>query len=123
VKRRLERLEKDRHFLDDLLRALRVAGPSQLNALVDLIRTDAGRQEIETFLSYRFASLGDSDERNRGKGTYRRHRQMIGRIEDVVNPPLQVPKAVDNGYRRRRSHLAPHVSLVHLGASVVALGG
>jgi hypothetical protein len=90
IKRRLVELEKDRHFLEDLLRAFRIGESNQLNALVNIIRADAGRHEIKTFLNDGFASIGDIDEQNRRKETYRRHRHRMG-IQDVVNPPLQVP--------------------------------
>ncbi|OCT51910.1 hypothetical protein CLCR_08118 [Cladophialophora carrionii] len=92
VKRRLEILEKDRGLLDDLLRALRVAGPNQLNALISMIRADAGAQEIKAFLKDGFSNVGaDDNHQNRHQQSYRRHRHMLGRIQDFVNPPLQVP--------------------------------
>jgi hypothetical protein len=93
MKRRLEALEKDSHLLDDLVRALRNAGPSQLDGLLSIIRADAGRQEIAAFLSDGFPSLEDIDDESRRWEEYRshRHRNMRGRIQDVVNPPLQIP--------------------------------
>ncbi|OAP58481.1 hypothetical protein AYL99_07571 [Fonsecaea erecta] len=90
VKRRIETLEKDQHFLDDLLKALRVLGPDQLNDLVSMIRTNAGRQEIKTFLKDAFTDPGAVDEQSR-QHEYRRHRYMLGRIQDMINPPLQLP--------------------------------
>ena len=91
VKRRLEALEKDRHFLDDLLRALRDAGPSQLEGLVSLIRADTSRHGISSFLHDGFSDLRNVDEQKRRQEQYRKHRYMMGRIQDVVNPPLQIP--------------------------------
>ena len=90
VKRRLETLEKDRHLLDDLLRALRTAGPSQLNALVNMIKNGGGRHEIKAFLSDGFVSIGDTDDSSGRQDTLRTHRHMLNRIQDVVNPPIQV---------------------------------
>ncbi|OQV06012.1 Fungal Zn2-Cys6 binuclear cluster domain-containing protein [Cladophialophora immunda] len=90
VKRRIETLEKDRHLLEDLLNALRLAGPNQLNALVTMIRAEAGRHEIKTFLEDGFRDFGAVDEQNRQQ-EYRRHRHMLGRVQDIMNPPLQLP--------------------------------
>ncbi|KIW67471.1 hypothetical protein PV04_06718 [Phialophora macrospora] len=91
VKRRLETLEKDRHLLDDILRAIRVSEPNQLKALVGMIRADAGLQEIKVFLNDEFNNMKTVDDQNHRQPSYRKHRYMLGRIQDVVNPPLQVP--------------------------------
>jgi hypothetical protein len=56
-----------------------------------MIRADAGRQEIATFLNDGFPSLGDIDGESRRREEHPRHRYMKGRIQDVVNPPLQIP--------------------------------
>ncbi|KAJ9607664.1 hypothetical protein H2200_007742 [Cladophialophora chaetospira] len=91
TKRRIEILEKDRHLLDDLLGALRIAGPNQLDALVSIIRTDSGRQDIRTFLTVGFTSPRAVDRQNSKQEHNQHRRHMLGRIEDVVNPPLQLP--------------------------------
>ncbi|EXJ58886.1 hypothetical protein A1O7_06316 [Cladophialophora yegresii CBS 114405] len=91
VKRRLEILEKDRHLLDDLLGALRVAGPNQMNALISKIRANADTQELKAFLKDGFTNIGADGDQDRRQQSYRRHRHMLGRIQDFVNPPLQVP--------------------------------
>ena len=91
MRRRLEILENDRHLLDDLIRALGIAEPSQLNALVNTIKMDGGRHQIRAFLNDGFISVGSFDSSSRRRDTHRTHRHMLGRIQDVVNPPLQVP--------------------------------
>jgi hypothetical protein len=77
--------------LDDLLKAIRTAGPNQLNALLNCIRDSTGRQEIKDFLSGSFSSAAESDEREGNQAIYRTHRARLGRIQDFVNPPILVP--------------------------------
>ncbi|KAH0843186.1 hypothetical protein FOPE_07848 [Fonsecaea pedrosoi] len=94
VKRRLESLEKDRHLLDALLHAIRTGGPYQLNALISLIRSNTGRQDLAGFLEHEFGGIRELDLQNHRQGTsatYRRHRARLGRIQDIVNPPISVP--------------------------------
>ncbi|OAP54352.1 hypothetical protein AYL99_11453 [Fonsecaea erecta] len=94
VKRRLESLEKDRHLLDALLEAIRTGGPNQLHALISLIRGNAGRQDLAVFLENRFAGIRELHVHNHvheTSTTYRRHRARLGRIQDIVNPPISVP--------------------------------
>ncbi|OQV08125.1 Fungal Zn2-Cys6 binuclear cluster domain-containing protein [Cladophialophora immunda] len=95
VKRRLESLEKDRHLLDALLNALGTGGPNQLHALISLIRSSAGRQELASFLENGFGGIGEVGVQNHrhetSSPTYRRHRARLGRIQDIVNPPISVP--------------------------------
>ncbi|KIX95465.1 uncharacterized protein Z520_08982 [Fonsecaea multimorphosa CBS 102226] len=94
VKRRLESLEKDRHLLDALLHAIRTGGPNQLHALISMIRGNAGRQDLAVFLENGFAGIGEIDAQNHRHETassYRRHRARLGRIQDIVNPPISVP--------------------------------
>ena len=91
VKRRLEALDKDSRILDDLLKAIRAAGQSQLSALLKMIKGNAGRPELRQFLDTGFVDDLSGDGEDPGAATYRRHRYMLGRIQDVVNPPIQVP--------------------------------
>ena len=50
-----------------------------------------GRHEIKAFLSDGFVSIGDTDDSSGRQDTLRTHRHMLNRIQDVVNPPIQVP--------------------------------
>jgi len=81
---------------------LSVAEPDQLNALCNTIRTSVGRQDIEKFLTDSNIRIGNGERQDHYQKSYKKHRPMLGRIQDVVNPPLQVPTrpwttVTDNG--------------------------
>ncbi|EXJ81929.1 hypothetical protein A1O1_07996 [Capronia coronata CBS 617.96] len=92
VKRKIDVLEWDRHLLDELLAAIRTANPGQLDSLINLIRNNATRQDLHSFLDTQLDGLKESlhleDAHRYQRGTRRR---MLGRIQDVVNPPISVP--------------------------------
>ncbi|KAL2433855.1 Notoamide biosynthesis transcriptional activator notL' [Exophiala dermatitidis] len=93
VKRKIDVLEWDRHLLDELLTAIRTATPDQLDTLLSLIRDNATRQDLHSHIQAQLhdhhdSSTPDSDYRHKVRSTRRR---MMGRIQDVVNPPISVP--------------------------------
>jgi len=103
VKRRIEDLENDRQLLDHLFTAIRTGQPGQLDGLLNLVRgNNVTREAILAYLERHFRSspgettpppldhAPSSSSVAAGPDSRSRRRRMLGRIQDVVNPPLSV---------------------------------
>ncbi|EXJ82353.1 hypothetical protein A1O3_06166 [Capronia epimyces CBS 606.96] len=94
VKRKIDVLESDRHLLDELLAAIRTATPGQLTTVISLIQSSASRQDLHSYIETQLYGHNNNslrlDEAYRHK-VRRTRRRMLGRIQDVVNPPISVP--------------------------------
>jgi len=98
VKKRLASADVDRKLLDRLLELLRFGFNDQINSLVNLVRSNAPRQDIQAFLDDRFdigspTSVGtESTDGNLPiQQHHKRKRHHTGNIADLMNPPIQVP--------------------------------
>ncbi|KAJ9652969.1 hypothetical protein H2198_007812 [Neophaeococcomyces mojaviensis] len=95
-----DELESDRQLLESLIGALRVAHPQQIRSLVNLLRSNVPRHDIQAYLDESFEGLdpilqldastrvGEVDD---SVPSPRKHRYRTGRIQDLMNPPLAVP--------------------------------
>ncbi|KAK5196685.1 hypothetical protein LTR96_004313 [Exophiala xenobiotica] len=93
MKRKISTLESDRQLFDDLLTAIRVATPTQLDPLLKVIRNGGSRHSIRDYLEFEFRGSPDAMQLDGTTNHVSRpiRRPMLGRIQDVVNPPKSVP--------------------------------
>jgi hypothetical protein len=101
IKRRWDSVEADRKLLDSLLDALRIGSHERIDSLINLVRSNAPRQDLQAFLDdgYKVGSpnsklhLGteslNGDSQPLRPNPRKRHR--TGGIADLMNPPTQVP--------------------------------
>merc|ERR1712093_839446 len=93
MKRKISALESDRQLFDDLLTAIRTATPTQLEPLLKVIRNGGSRRGIRDYLDSEFRGSPDAMQLDGNSNHVSRaiRRPMLGRIQDVVNPPKSVP--------------------------------
>jgi len=101
VKKRLESVESNRKLLDSILEALRIGTHEQVLSLVNLVRSNAPREDIQAFLDDRFNDPNsmiltgieslEADAQLLHSNHERRQRRHTGNIADLINPPIQVP--------------------------------
>ena len=90
VKQKIESLENEQQLLDDILAAIRVADPAQLNGLINLIRSHVTKQKLRNHIEDTFSGSPMSVDIPLPTNASRR-RRMRGRIQDIVNPIISVP--------------------------------
>jgi hypothetical protein len=86
-------MELNTDLLNSLIAAIRLADPSQLDKLVNLIKGHISRTELHAYLHTTFdreVLTGNPDIPLSSSEPLHR-RRMLGRIEDIVNPLIDVP--------------------------------
>ena len=100
IKKRWESAKLNEKLLGGLLEVLRMGTHDQIDSLINLVRSNAPRQDLQAFLDnayndpYSITQLG-TESLNGDAQTPRRHprreRRLTGSIADLMNPPIQVP--------------------------------
>ncbi|KAK5949259.1 hypothetical protein OHC33_009800 [Knufia fluminis] len=95
MKKRLESAESDRNLLDSLLEVFKIANREQINSLINLVRSNAPRQDLQAFLDNKSPSPDSTDHFNSESvdgdaPRVHRKRRRTGAIADLMNPPIQV---------------------------------
>ncbi|KIX08655.1 uncharacterized protein Z518_03312 [Rhinocladiella mackenziei CBS 650.93] len=88
VRRKVEILENDRRLLEDLLNAIRTGRPSQVDSLVNLIRGNATRQEIISWLETEFRNERTSSENHTQSPQFnniKAFRQLLAEFETTMH--------------------------------------
>ena len=87
-------------MLDSLLEGLRISTREQIDSLVNLVRSNAPRKDLQAFLDDAYNDSSNmtppetkslNGEQQLPRHSPRRERRLTGSIADLMNPPIQVP--------------------------------
>ena len=96
----MESTELDRKLLDSLLEGLRFNTHEQNDSLINLVRSNAPRRDLQAFLDDAYNDLSSIIQHGTEplnvdvqlpRHSPRRERRLTGSIADLMNPPIQVP--------------------------------